>query len=237
MSDLITAAEILRRETGTGKFGPPVHWVYRPLDYAWRVHVAYQERFGIGSKRVVFIGMNPGPFGMVQTGIPFGEVAAVRDWLGLPDAVEIPATQHPRRPIEGFGCRRSEVSGRRLWGLFAARFGDAETFFKDHYVLNYCPLAFLSESGANITPDHLPAVEREPLEAACDGHLRAVIKALSPTWVIGIGGFAAERARRVVGEGGVPRVGQVLHPSPASPAANRGWAEAVTRQLETLGVW
>ena len=237
MSDLITAAEILRRETGTGIFGPPVHWVYRPLDYAWRVHVAYQERFGIGSKRVVFIGMNPGPFGMVQTGIPFGEVAVVRDWLGLPDVVEIPDAQHPKRPIEGFGCRRSEVSGRRLWGLFAARFGDAETFFKDHYVLNYCPLAFLSESGANITPDHLPVVEREPLEAACDRHLRAVIKALSPKWVIGIGGFAAERARRVVGEEGFPRVGQVLHPSPASPAANRGWAEAATRQLETLGVW
>lgn len=237
MSDLITAAEILRRETGTGIFGPPVHWVYRPLDYAWRVHVAYQERFGMGSKRVVFIGMNPGPFGMVQTGIPFGEVAAVRDWLGLPDVVEIPAAQHPKRPIEGFGCRRSEVSGRRLWGLFAARFGDAETFFKDHYVLNYCPLAFLSESGANITPDHLPVVERAPLEAACDRHLRAVIKALSPKWVIGIGGFAAERARIVVGEEVVPRVGQVLHPSPASPAANRGWAEAATRQLETLGVW
>ena len=131
MSDLFTAAEVLRRETSTGTFGAPVHWVYRPLVYAWRVHMAYQERFGIGPKRVVFVGMNPGPFGMVQTGIPFGEIAAVRDWLGLVDAVEIPPVQHPKRPIEGFACRRSEVSGRRLWGLFADRFGDADSALSD----------------------------------------------------------------------------------------------------------
>ncbi len=237
MSSLLKASEVLRHQTASGIFGHPVAWVYRPLDYAGSVHQAYVERFGQGPKRVVFVGMNPGPFGMVQTGIPFGEVAAVRDWLRLPDAVRIPQAQHPKRPIEGFGCRRSEVSGRRLWGLFAARFGDADTFFKDHYVLNYCPLAFLSESGANITPDHLPAVEREPLEAACDRHLRGVLDVLRPAWVIGIGGFAAERARRVVGDAEAFRIGQVLHPSPASPAANRGWAEAATRQLETLGVW
>ena len=237
MSALLNASEVLRHQTASGNFQKPVFWVYRPLDYAWSLHQAYVERFGRGPKRVVFVGMNPGPFGMVQTGIPFGEVAAVRDWLRLPDTVRIPKAQHPRRPIEGFACRRSEVSGRRLWGLFAARFGDAGTFFNDHYVLNYCPLAFLSESGANITPDHLPAAEREPLEAACDRHLRAVIDVLRPEWVIGIGGFAAERARRVVGDSGAPRIGQVLHPSPASPAANRGWAEAATRQLETLGVW
>lgn len=237
MSSLQKAAEGLHRQTASGVFGPPVAWVYRPLDYAWPVHQAYVERFGRAPKRVIFVGMNPGPFGMVQTGIPFGEVSAVRDWLGLPDRVRVPESQHPRRPIEGFACRRSEVSGRRLWGLFAARFGEADTFFKDHYVLNYCPLAFLSDTGANITPDRLPAVEREPLEAACDRHLSAVIDIMRPEWVIGIGGFAAERARRVVGDDRTTRIGQVLHPSPASPAANRGWAEAATRQLETLGVW
>lgn len=237
MSSLLTASEVLRHQTASGVFGHPVAWVYRPLDYAWLVHQAYVERFGKSPKQVVFVGMNPGPFGMVQTGIPFGEVAAVRDWMGLPDAVRIPQAQHPRRPVEGFACRRSEVSGRRLWGLFAARFGGAEAFFRNHYVLNYCPLAFLSDSGANITPDHLPAVEREHLEAACDLHLRAVLEELRPEWVIGIGGFAAERARRVVGNAEAPRIAQVLHPSPASPAANRGWAEAATRQLEALGVW
>ncbi|HMO64080.1 MAG TPA: single-stranded DNA-binding protein, partial [Verrucomicrobiota bacterium] len=219
-------------------FRPPVAHVYRPLDYAWEVHAAYVRRYGAGPKRVVLVGMNPGPFGMVQTGIPFGEVAAVRDWLGLPDAVAPPRRQHPARPVEGFACRRSEVSGRRLWGLFAGRFGTAEGFFRDHFVLNWCPLAFLSASGANLTPDKLPAAELGPLAAACDAHLAAAIAALRPAWVIGVGGFAAERARQVIGPAAAaPRAGQILHPSPASPAANRGWAEAATRQLEALGVW
>ena len=81
--------------------------------------------------------MNPGPFGMVQTGVPLGEIAAVRDWMGIEATVEKPATENPKRPIEGFACTRSEVSGRRLWGLFAERFGTAEAFFTDHFVANY----------------------------------------------------------------------------------------------------
>lgn len=237
MSALLAAAEQLRKATAPLRFGPPVAHVYRPLDYAWDVQAAYVRRYGAGPKRAVFVGMNPGPFGMVQTGIPFGEVAAVRGWLGLPDAVRPPRRQHPARPVEGFACRRSEVSGRRLWGLFAERFGTAEKFFRDHFVLNWCPLAFLAESGANVTPDKLPAAEFAPLAAACDAHLAAVLAALGPAWVVGVGGFAAERARRVLGDANTPQVGQILHPSPASPAANRGWAQAATRQLEAMGVW
>jgi len=237
MSVLLTAADTLRRATARLRFGPPVAHVYRPLDYAGAVQSAYLERFGEGPKRVVFVGMNPGPFGMAQTGIPFGEVAVVRDWMGLPGVVKPPRDQHPKRPIEGFNCARSEVSGRRLWGLFAERFGTPETFFQDHFVLNYCPLAFLSESGANLTPDKLPSLEVAPLHAACDRHLAAVLTALQPDWVIGVGGFAAKRIREVLGGVATARVGQILHPSPASPAANRGWAQAATRQLETLGVW
>lgn len=237
MSALLAAAIALRRATARLRFGPPVAHVYRPLEYAWDVQAAYVTRYGAAPKRVVFLGMNPGPFGMVQTGVPFGEVGAVRSWLGLPDAVQPPRDQHPKRPIEGFACRRSEVSGRRLWGFFAERFGAAENFFRDHFVLNWCPLAFLAESGANLTPDKLPAAELAPLRAACDAHLAAAIATLRPEWVIGVGGFAAERAREVLAGAAAPKVGQILHPSPASPAANRGWAAAATRQLETLGVW
>ncbi len=36
--------------------------------------------------------------------------------------------------------------------------------------------------------------------------------------------------------GGSVRIGRILHPSPASPAANRGWAEVATSQLKALGV-
>ncbi len=233
---MIRAARELCEAVASLRFGPPVAFVYHPLDYAWAAHEEWLRRFGGGRKRVVFLGMNPGPFGMAQTGVPFGEVAAVRDWLGITAPVGKPEPEHPKRPVEGFACPRSEVSGRRLWGLFAARFGTPEKFLADHFVVNYCPLAFLSETGANVTPDKLPAAETAPLHAACDRHLRRVVAVLQAEWVIGIGAFARQRAEAVFTNGEV-RLGQILHPSPASPAANRDWAGPVTRELVRLGIW
>lgn len=210
--------------------------VYNPLLYAWELHAAYLRRFALSRKRVLFLGMNPGPFGMVQTGVPFGEVAAVRDWMKLEGKVGRPAQEHPRRPVAGFACHRSEVSGRRLWGLFSKRFGTPERFFAEHLVVNYCPLAFVEASGRNRTPVLLPAKERAALFEVCDEHLTTIIKVLEPEWVIGVGDFALERAKQVLTEGG-PSLGRILHPSPASPAANRDWLRLAEQQLRELGVW
>jgi single-strand selective monofunctional uracil DNA glycosylase len=210
--------------------------VYRPLQYAWPMMESYLRRYGASRKRVIFVGMNPGPWGMTQTGVPFGEVAAVRDWMGLAAPIGRPSSPHPARSVQGLDCRRAEVSGKRLWGLFAARFGPPAAFFADHLVLNYCPLLFLEASGRNRTPDKLPAAESRPLHDACDAALAALVAVYEPRWCIGVGGYAEKRLRLVVDRPGTT-VGGILHPSPASPAANRGWAEAATRQLEDLGVW
>lgn len=232
---LINAARELSDTLSAMRFEPPVSHVYNPLDYAWAVHAAYLRLFATGSKRVLFVGMNPGPFGMAQTGVPFGEIAAVRDWLGLDGTIGRPSGENPRRPVEGFACTRSEVSGRRLWGLFRERFEAPEHFFSGHFVANYCPLAFFADS-RNLTPDKLPAAQAQPLLAACDSHLRTMAQALQPDWVIGVGAWAERRSALALA--GLPlRVGRILHPSPASPAANRGWAEAATAQLVELGVW
>ena len=233
---LLAAARKLSCAVSRLRFGEPVACVYNPLDYAWAVHEAYVLRFGAARKRVLFLGMNPGPHGMMQTGVPFGEVAAVRDWMRIESTVLQPKRTHPKLPVNGFAHARSEVSGRRLWGLFAARFGDAGSFFADHFVANYCPLGFLAESGANLTPDKLRAAEAAPLFAACDADLWELVFALRPEWVIGVGDFAEKKARAALADASV-RFGRVLHPSPASPAANRDWAGAATRQLEALGVW
>jgi single-strand selective monofunctional uracil DNA glycosylase len=220
------------------EFSSPVTHVYLPLDYARRPHESYLQRYGTGRKRVLLLGMNPGPFGMAQTGVPFGEVAAVRDWLGLEEPVGRPANEHPKRPVEGFRCQRSEVSGRRLWGLFAERFGTPEAFFAGHFVHNFCPLVWMSQSGANLTPDKLPAAEMAPVETACLAHLTELIALLQPTYLVGVGGFAEARlARAAAACGSTATLGRILHPSPASPAANRGWAAAATRQLIELGAW
>lgn len=233
---LIASAEALAGRVGRLRFSLPVAHVYNPLAYAWTPHRRYLERFATTSKKVIFIGMNPGPFGMMQTGVPFGEVAAVRNWMGIHEPVAAPRGTHPKRPVQGFDCPRSEVSGRRLWGLFSQRFGTADRFFADHFVANYCPLAFLDEGGRNLTPDKFPSSETDRLFAACDEHLRETVDILEPAWVIGVGDFALKRVESVVGSQGI-RIGKVLHPSPASPAANRDWAGAATRQLQTLGVW
>ncbi len=231
----LEAARRLREAVDRLAFAAPVTHVYDPLGYAWAPFEAYVRRYGRGPKRVAFVGMNPGPWGMAQTGVPFGEVAAVRDWMGIEALVGRPAAENPKRPVEGFACRRSEVSGRRLWGLFAQRFGSAEAFFAEHFVLNYCPLLFMA-GARNLTPDKLPKAEAAALHAACDAQLRAVVAVLEPAWLIGIGRFARARAEAALA--GLPvKIGEVLHPSPASPAANRGWAEIAAAQLEALGVW
>jgi single-strand selective monofunctional uracil DNA glycosylase len=233
---LIEAAQKLSAEVEKLRFALPVTHVYNPLLYAWKGHEMYLKRFGRTRKEVIFLGMNPGPFGMVQTGVPFGEIGAVRNWMKIEAIIERPANEHPRRPILGFDCTRSEISGQRLWKLFAQRFREPENFFEHHFVANYCPLAFVEESGRNRTPDKLGLEEKERLSRACDAHLRAVFEILRPKWIIGIGAFAARQAGLVVAE--MPlKIGQILHPSPASPAANRDWAGQAAAQLQALGVW
>lgn len=233
---LIAAAQELSTRVGRLRFAAPITHIYNPLDYAWAAHEQYLRQFGGGPKRVVFLGMNPGPFGMAQTGVPFGEVAAVRDWMKINAPVGKPVQEHPKRPVTGFACTRSEVSGRRLWGLFAERFGAPDRFFAGHFVTNYCPLVFCEAGGRNFTPDKLPAAEQARLFAACDEHLRRVVEILEPEWLIGVGGFALARGE-VVSEKVKVKLGKILHPSPASPAANRGWPQAVTQQLIALGIW
>jgi single-strand selective monofunctional uracil DNA glycosylase len=233
---LIAAARSLSDDLGGLRFSEPVTHVYNPLEYAWPLHEAYLRRFGSGRKRVVFLGMNPGPFGMAQTGVPFGEIAAVRDWMGLSGTVGTPTQEHPKRPITGLACPRSEVSGRRLWGLFARRFSTPERFFSEHFVANYCPLVFMEAGGKNRTPDQLPNREATLVRAACDRHLQRLVEALAPEVVVGVGRFAAGCAERVI-TGGRPRIGTIPHPSPANPSANKDWAGLTERALIQQGIW
>lgn len=236
-TSLISLTEHFRDRVKRHKFSDPVWCVYNPLDYAWNCHLQYLKRFGCGTKDAVFLGMNPGPWGMAQTGVPFGEIDAVRNWMGIDGSVGKPEPEHPKRPVTGLQCPRSEVSGRRLWGLFKDLYGSAEYFFSHHYVINYCPLAFLLESGANLTPDKIKASERRALETDCDSYLAGSLKLLKPKMVIGVGGFAVKCATRVIEAYGLNiRVGTLLHPSPASPIANREWPDKPKQQLLEMGL-
>lgn len=235
--DPIEVTRRLARAVDALEFAPPTTHVYDPLVYARRPLELYLERYARRGVQGLLLGMNPGPYGMAQTGVPFGEVSVVRDWLGIDAPVDKPPREHPKRPVEGFACERSEVSGQRLWGLARERFGTPEAFFERLFVWNYCPLVFMEESGKNRTPDKLPVAERDALYAVCDEALRAMVAWLGPSLVIGVGKFAEDRARAALaGTSNPPRIGTVLHPSPASPLANRGWAPQAEAQLRALGI-
>ncbi len=233
--ELIQIASDLRDALSKLEFSSPVTHVYNPLDYAWDSYCTYLRRYGQPPKEIVLFGMNPGPWGMAQTGVPFGEVAAVRDWLEITDPVRKPSREHPKRPVLGLDCGRSEVSGRRVWGWARQQFGTPALFFERFFIANYCPLMFMEESGRNRTPDKLPARERLPLIQACDKALKETVQVLEPRLVIGIGRFAESRATEALA-GMSLETGSILHPSPASPLANRGWEGQATSQLLGLGV-
>ena len=216
------------------KFSPPVGIVYNPLDYAWDGFAQYM-RYSYGVKRVVFLGMNPGPWGMTQTGVPFGEVEAVKNFLGITKInITKPENAHISRPVQGLNCERSEISGKRLWGLFREKFGTAENFFAENFVLNYCPLLF-KQSSRNITPDKLVRSERDSLCRLCDEALVETVKILEPKFVVGVGNFAYDRAKSALGNS--LTVTKILHPSPANPHANHNWSTKTETKLLSEGVW
>lgn len=241
MSALLDIADDLARGLEPLRFAKPVAEVYNPLIYARAGYAAYCQRYGTGTKEAVLVGMNPGPFGMAQTGVPFGHVELVRDWLGIDVSIDKPAREHPSRPVQGFACTRAEVSGARLWGWARSRFGLPQRFFERFFVLNYCPLLFVEDTGRNRTPDKLTQREKAQVFPRCDRALAAALRVLRPRFVIGIGRFAAlriEAMRSLPGscDIGTLVVGSIPHPSPANPASNRDWAGNAERALESLGV-
>ncbi len=217
------------------RFDAPVSHVYNPLEYARAPYTKYLRKYADPPKEIVLIGMNPGPWGMAQTGIPFGEVAAVRDWLDIEAPVGIPARMHPKRPVTGFKCARSEVSGKRLWGWAKKTFDTPQNFFSRFFVANYCPLMFMEKGGRNRTPNQLRAGERKPLLEVCDRGLRRTVEQLAPRYVIGVGQFAEERSRVALSSLDIT-IGRITHPSPANPKANRGWETIIEKEFAAMGI-
>lgn len=235
---LLKAAETLRDAVDGLSFGAKAAYVYNPLAYAWDPHQKFVKKYGKGSgRRAVLVGMNPGPWGMGQTGVPFGDVTKVRDWMGITGEVGQPPKPHPQRPVTGFATKRREPSGTRVYRWAEERYGTAEAFFQEFYILNYCPLLFFDKAGKNLTPPDLRKADTEDLYEACDEHLADATRILEPEWLVGVGTFAEGQIRAIVESRGIDvKVGSVLHPSPANPAANRGWSEQAEAQLRKLGV-
>lgn len=213
-------------------------YIYNPLDYAWDMHRTYLERYVRKDVPVLMLGMNPGPFGMMQTGVPFGEVNAVRDYLALDLPVGKPEREHPSRPVVGMSIKRSEGSGKRLWGLMKEIWPNPDDFFAVHCVFNYCPLGFLDsgKTAKNFTPDHLPKQEKLELESVCDAYLKDVIAMIDPKALIGVGKYAQAKLE-AVNDDPARIVDSIIHPSPGNPQANVNWNGKTTEKMKGLGLW
>lgn len=222
-------ARTLAREAGGLTFTTPSH-VYNPLGYAWSGHRQYLQRYGAQRGRVLLLGMNPGPWGMAQTGVPFGDVVTVREWFGIDTRLgKVLPEQHPKYPILGMACHRNEGSGSRVWRWAEDRVGTPEDFFARFFVWNYCPLLFIGNN-RNLIPEQLSKPETAALTTVCDRALAAAIRVLQPEAVVAIGRYAERRAKAVLGEDAEVRY--LLHPSPANPAANRDWPAQAEQALK-----
>ena len=209
---------------------------YNPLNYAWDVHEEYLRRMGGRGAHTVMLGMNPGPHGMGQMGIPFAATSIVRDLLGITDIpVNQPDVPDERRPVIGLEYHKEEVSGTRLWNLLHTQYGDVEAIASRVFLVNHCPLMLFSGPRAtNITPDKVGGSTAKALLERCDEHLSEVVDILGADRVVGVGKFAESRARAVLAEQPIEVTG-CWHPSPASPLANRNdgadWRENVRAVL------
>ena len=233
---LLSLEKKLVNEVGKISFNLPVAYVYSPLEYAFNIHTLYVKKYCNTPKKILFLGMNPGPWGMSQTGVPFGEINMVKNWLKISGPVGKPAREQENRKVTGFECKRSEVSGKRLWGLFKELCGTPEKFFKHAYVHNYCPIALMDKKGCNITPAEMKGKEQLTLHSDCDKTLADIIKLLKAEIVIGIGGYAEKRAQLVVKSHNLHV--QILclpHPSPRA-ANNKNWNEKATKKLTEFGL-
>lgn len=212
-------------------------YVYNPLDYAWQCHEAFLRKYIEKNAVALFLGMNPGPFGMMQTGVPFGEILAVKNYLKIEGIVSKPQIEHPGRPVLGLETTRSEISGKRIWGLIAEHYPKCD-FSKDIAVFNYCPLGFLLniKTAKNETPDHLAKDERKALEDVCNSYLYDVIEMINPKMLVGVGKYAQNKLE-TVNDKSDRKVFSIIHPSPGNPQANNGWSEKTTAKLREEGLW
>ena len=193
--------------------------VTNPLDSAWEFHEQFIDKWSGFGATTLLLGMNPGPYGMAQTGVPFGATAMARDVLQIEERdVQTPLGAHPKRPIEGLSMERQEVSGTRFWSMLSDHYGSTEAIFSNIFVVNHCPLLILGETGRNVTPVDLPKSTIEPVLKACDRHLKSVVEIMGIKTVIGVGNYAKKRAQSVLTD---VHIDAMWHPSPASPLANR----------------
>lgn len=212
------------------------YFIYNPLEYCLDPFIQYLEKGG-EKRDIVFLGMNPGPFGMMQNGIPFGASNFVNNYLNIEkdfDKQKI-EKEHPKYKIIGKNIERQEISGTKLWGLIQSFYPDSNTFLENQIVLNYLQLAILDkEKGKNITPDKLNKDVRTKIENICDNQLREILDILESKVLIGVGKYSYDSLLRVKKN---EKVIKINHPSPLNARYFKTWTEDTKKLLIDENIW
>jgi len=227
---------------------------------AWAAYLQMAARLGC----VLVVGMNPGPHGMAQTGVPFTDPWIVDELdLQAPRAdvppADIPAVgswRHRSHRARGVLGSKREESAKRLWPLlreicapYAAVGPSADKIAEatrrvcnEVLLVNALPICWLDPAGKNVSAEQVekraPAQVREGLRDLVNEWLQAVADILRPAAVIGVGRWAREFVTDLDVDHFVeiPFRDGIKHPSPSagSEAAWRAEAEPILRRAVEL---
>jgi single-strand selective monofunctional uracil DNA glycosylase len=147
--------------------------VLDPSRYGERWHAPFRRLYPPRARPLLVFGLNPGPYGMAQTGIPFTDLKRLAQ--GLPRLAAELARSGERLSLPGlapsslqpFLTRTFESSSVRVHRFLRLAHGSAERAFREVVFVNPCPLLFIDRAlGENRTPADLPRALRAGVDEA-----------------------------------------------------------------------
>jgi single-strand selective monofunctional uracil DNA glycosylase len=141
--------------------------VLNPGRYGERWHARFRRAYPMSPRPLLVFGLNPGPYGMAQTGVPFTDLKRLESalpglWKDLVASGE-PVTRPGLAPpsLARHLTRTFESSSVRVYRFLERAYGRPELALREVVFVNPCPLLFIDpETGANRTPADLPRALR-----------------------------------------------------------------------------
>jgi len=206
--------------------------VWNPALYALDIYQEYLTKFPPEPGAILALGLNPGPYGMAQTGIPFTDCRTASGALGMEMTIpgKAPDDLISRlKKANGKWRGTYERSSLGMYRFLILAWGDIKTAYRNWFVGNPCPLLFLDPERWNVTPAD-PRLRR--MKEVGELRQRAVIgfsEILNPRGIVCFGKDVAKAVGEVaIRQVGPDRVVFYEHPARAVPEK---WAAGLLQEL------